>query len=108
MIILFLEFNVVNQFHWLTSTEFIGGRATGQLSPGPVVLTAAFVEYKVAEVLGVIAISVAIFIPFFAFIIMAASMLLKLQGSAEIRAFLQGVPPRVVEAIATATAPFSI
>ena len=43
MIIPLLEFQVVKQFHWLTETEFINGVAIGQLSPGSVVLTAAFV-----------------------------------------------------------------
>ncbi len=105
VIIPLLEFNVVNQFHWLTSTEFISGVAIGQLSPGPVVLTAAFVGYKVAGVLGAIAASVAIFTPSFAFIMIAAPLLVQVRRSARVRAFLQGVTPGVVGAIAAATVP---
>ncbi|MGK7912372.1 MAG: chromate efflux transporter, partial [Synechococcus sp.] len=39
VIIPFIETEVVEKLHWLTTTEFLNGVAIGQLSPGPVVLT---------------------------------------------------------------------
>lgn len=105
VIIPLLEFEVVEQLHWLTQTEFINGIAIGQLSPGPVVLTAAFVGFKVAGVLGALVSTVAIFAPSFAFIMLAAPLLQRVRQNPWIRAFLQGVTPAVLGAIAAATIP---
>mgnify|MGYP000123370979 CR=1 FL=1 len=105
VIIPLLEFEVVEQLHWLTQTEFINGVAIGQLSPGPVVLTAAFVGFKVAGVLGALVSTLAIFAPSFAFIMLAAPLLLRIRQNPWIRAFLQGVTPAVLGAIAAATIP---
>lgn len=105
VIIPLLETEVVEQLHWLTTQEFINGVAIGQLSPGPVVLTAAFVGYKVAGVLGALVSAIAIFTPSFAFIMLAAPLLQRLRRSAGVRAFLQGVTPAVVGAIAAASWP---
>lgn len=105
MIIPLLEFEVVEQLHWLTQTEFINGVAIGQLSPGPVVLTAAFVGFKVAGVLGALVSTIAIFAPSFAFIMLAAPLLLRARKNLWIQAFLKGVTPAVLGAIAAATIP---
>lgn len=105
VIIPLLEAEVVEQLHWLTTQEFINGVAIGQLSPGPVVLTAAFVGYKVAGVLGALVSAIAIFTPSFAFIMLAAPILQRLRRSPWVRAFLQGVTAAVLGAIAAASWP---
>ncbi|WP_017325623.1 chromate efflux transporter [Synechococcus sp. PCC 7336] len=107
VIIPLLEFEVVEQLHWLTPTEFINGVAIGQLSPGPVVLTAAFVGYKVAGAIGALVAAIAIFTPSFAFIMLAAPLLVRLRRNLWIRAFLQGVTPAVLGAIAAAAIPIA-
>ena len=105
VIIPLLEFEVVDKLGWLTRSEFINGVAIGQLSPGPVVLAAAFVGYKAAGVLGALIASVGIFTPSFGFIMLAAPLLLQIRQSPWVRAFLQGVTPAVLGAIAAAAAP---
>ncbi|MEM9907618.1 MAG: chromate efflux transporter [Cyanobacteria bacterium P01_D01_bin.44] len=107
VIIPLLEFEVVDRLHWLTLNEFIDGIAIGQLSPGPVVITAAFVGYKVAGVLGALVSTIGIFTPSFLFIMLAAPVLLRLRKNAWIQAFLKGVKPAVLGAIAAATIPLS-
>ncbi|PSB07877.1 chromate transporter, partial [filamentous cyanobacterium CCP2] len=107
VIIPLLEFEVVNQFHWLTQSEFIDGVAIGELTPGPVVITAAFVGYKVAGVLGAIVSSVAIFPPSFLFIMGAAPLLVRIRRNPRIRSFLKGVTPAVLGAIAAAAIPLA-
>ncbi len=107
VIIPLLEFEVVEQLQWLTRTEFINGVAIGQLSPGPVVLTAAFVGYKVAGVLGALVSAIAIFLPSFAFIMFAAPLLLKIRGNPRVKSFLRGVTPAVLGAIAAAAIPLA-
>ncbi|MGB0562965.1 MAG: chromate efflux transporter [Spirulinaceae cyanobacterium] len=107
VIIPLLEFEVVEKLNWLTTTEFINGVAIGQLSPGPVVLTSAFVGYKVAGVLGALVSAVAIFTPSFAFILLATPILLRIRQNPWIRAFLKGVTPAVLGAIAAAAIPLA-
>ncbi len=105
VIIPLLEFELVERLGWLTTADFINGVAIGQLSPGPVVLTAAFVGFKMAGLLGALTATVGIFTPSFLFIMLAAPLLLKLRQNDWVKAFLKGIRPAVVGAIAAATLP---
>ena len=107
VIIPLLEFEVVDKLHWLTRIEFLNGIAIGQLSPGPVVLTAAFVGFKVAGVLGALVASIGIFTPSFLFIMMGAPILLRVRNNPWIKAFLTAVRPAVLGAIAAAAIPLA-
>lgn len=107
VIIPLLEYDVVEQLHWLTRSEFLNGIAIGQLSPGPVVLTAAFVGFKVAGVLGALVASIGIFTPSFLFIMAGAPLLLRLRQNPYVKAFLMAVRPAVLGAIAIATLPLA-
>lgn len=107
VIIPLLEFEVVDRLQWLTRTEFLNGIAIGQLSPGPVVLTAAFVGFKVAGVLGALVASIGIFTPSFLFIMAGAPILLRVRQNPWVKAFLMAVRPAVLGAIAAAAIPLS-
>ncbi|MDH6105051.1 chromate efflux transporter [Anabaenopsis tanganyikae CS-531] len=107
VIIPLLELEVVNQFHWLTPREFIDGVAIGEFTPGPVVITAAFIGYKVAGALGALISCVAIFTPSFLFIMGAAPLLVRIRQNPWIRSFLRGVTPAVLGAIASAAIPLA-
>lgn len=105
VIIPLLEFEVVERLGWLSTTDFINGVAIGQLSPGPVVLTAAFVGYKVAGFLGALVAAIGIFTPSFLFIMLAAPLLVHLRRNAWVQAGLKGIKPAVVGAILAAAVP---
>lgn len=105
VIIPLLEVEMVEKLHWLTRSEFLNGIAIGQLSPGPVVLTAAFVGFKVAGVLGASVATVGIFTPSFLFIMAGAPILLRLRQNPWVKGFLNGVKPAVLGAIAAAAVP---
>ena len=105
VIIPLLEFEVVERLGWLSTTDFINGVAIGQLSPGPVVLTAAFVGYKMAGFLGAFVSAVGIFTPSFLFIMLAAPVLVRLRKNPWVQAFLKGIKPAVVGAIMAAAMP---
>ncbi len=107
VIIPLLEFEVVSQLHWLTQSEFLDGVAIGELTPGPVTITAAFVGYKVAGVLGALVAAIAIFTPSFLFIIGAAPFLIRIRRNPWIQSFLKGVTPAVLGAIAAAAIPLA-
>ncbi|MBU6229427.1 MAG: chromate efflux transporter [Cyanobacteria bacterium REEB459] len=102
VIIPLLESTVVSQFHWLTHSEFIDGVALGSITPGPVVITAAFVGYKVAGALGALAATVGIFAPSFAIIMVASPFLRRLRQRRWVKSFLQGVMPAVLAVLGVA------
>ncbi|MEM9485683.1 MAG: chromate efflux transporter, partial [Cyanobacteria bacterium P01_F01_bin.116] len=105
VIIPLLEFEVVERLGWLSTADFINGVAIGQLSPGPVVLTAAFVGYKMAGFWGAFISAVGIFTPSFLFIMLAAPLLVRLRKNPWVQAFLKGIKPAVVGAIMAAAVP---
>lgn len=102
VIIPLLETAVVDDFGWMTRNQFIDGVALGELTPGPVVITAAFVGYKVAGALGALVATIAIFTPSFVFIMFASPFLVWLRQNPWVKSFLKGVMPAVLGAIAAA------
>jgi chromate transporter len=60
-----IQEEVVTRLGWLTTREFIDGIALGQVTPGPIVITATFVGYKVAGVVGAALSTLAVFFPSF-------------------------------------------
>ncbi|MEM9266212.1 MAG: chromate efflux transporter [Cyanobacteria bacterium P01_F01_bin.13] len=105
VIIPLLEFEVVQRLGWLSTADFINGVAIGQLSPGPVVLTAVFVGYKMAGFWGALVSALGIFTPSFLFIMLAAPLLVRLRRNGWVQAFLKGIKPTVVGAIMAAAVP---
>lgn len=47
-----IQYEMVARFHWLSTKEFLDGIALGQVTPGPILITATFVGYKVSSFLG--------------------------------------------------------
>ena len=91
-----IESEVVNTHHWLTHQEFADATALGQITPGPVLITATFVGYRVAGTLGALVATISIFLPAFLMTIAAASSLKRFRTNAQVQAFLKGVAPAVV------------
>src|SRR5205085_1549665 len=51
-IIPFLYGGVVERYHWLTDHEFLDAIAVAMITPGPVVITSAFIGYLTAGPIG--------------------------------------------------------
>jgi chromate transporter len=101
-IVPFLYGGVVNQFHWLTERQFVDAIAVAMITPGPVVITAAFIGYMVAGLIGGTAAAAAVFAPPFLIVILAAPYYRRFAGNPRVKAFVQGVTAAAVGAIAGA------
>ncbi|HMF57529.1 MAG TPA: chromate transporter [Pyrinomonadaceae bacterium] len=91
-----IEAEVVDSHHWLTHQEFVDATALGQITPGPVLITATFIGYRVAGTLGAIVATLSVFLPAFVLTIAAGSSLRKFRMNRQVQAFLRGVTPAVV------------
>ena len=98
-----LEGEVVNRFGWLSHHEFVDSVALGQITPGPVVITATFVGYKILGLLGACLATVAVFFPSYCLTLAISLCYQRFKSSQVIQAFLRGVAPSVVGMLASAT-----
>jgi len=91
-----IEAEVVDTHHWLTHQEFADATALGQITPGPVLITATFIGYRVAGTLGAIVATISIFLPSFLMTVVAGSSLARFHNNRIVQSFLKGVTPAVV------------
>lgn len=91
-----IEAEVVETHHWLTHQEFADATALGQITPGPVLISATFIGYRVAGLLGALVATGSIFLPAFLLTIAAGSSLRRFRSNRQVQAFLRGVTPAVV------------
>ena len=56
-----LQHDVVDKYHWLSQNEFIDALAFGQMTPGPVVITATYIGHNLAGMPGAFVATIAIF-----------------------------------------------
>jgi chromate transporter len=96
----FMQEQVVDQFGWLTPQEFVDGLALGQLTPGPILMLAAFIGFKLAGVTGAAVAGSAIFLPSFLMMLSVLPLLRKLKDLQWLRAFMRGVGAAVIGALA--------
>ena len=98
--IAFIQDQVVNQLHWLTPEEFIGGLALSQFTPGPILMVAAYVGYKVVGVTGAVIGAAAIFLPSFMLMLAILPVFDHVRTLVWTRAALRGIGPAVIGVLA--------
>jgi chromate transporter len=91
-----IEKVVVGVHHWVSSKEFADGIAMGQVTPGPVAITASFVGYKVAGIGGAIISAIAIFFPPAFLMLVAQQFINRIKNKPEVEAVFKGVRPAVI------------
>ncbi len=87
---------VVAGKQWVTQAEFVDAIALGQITPGPILISAAFIGYKVAGVAGALVGTIGIFLPPAVVMVLASSMLERIKNSRVIQSVLRGVRPAVI------------
>ena len=90
---------VVGDFGWMSYRQFFDGVTLGQVTPGPVVKTAAFVGYSVGGVFGAGVATLGVFLPPFVIVTLLAPLFRKMKSNKILQAFLKGVRPGAVGAI---------
>jgi chromate transporter len=91
-----IEKVVVGVHHWVSSKEFADGIAMGQVTPGPVAITASFVGYKIRGVWGAIIAAVTIFVPPAILMLLAQQFIDRIKGKSSVEAVFKGVRPAVI------------
>lgn len=98
-IVPFLHGGVVGGFRWLTERQFLDAVAVAMVTPGPVVITVAFIGYLVAGVWGAILASIGVFLPCYLFVIFPAPYFRRFNENRQLRAFVNGVTAAATGAI---------
>src|SRR5215467_13631554 len=100
--IAFIQDQVVGQFGWMTPREFIDGLALGQLTPGPVLMIAAYVGYRLAGIAGAAVAATAAFLPSFVIMLAILPTLDRVRRMTWVRAVMKGMGPAVIGVLAVA------
>jgi chromate transporter len=102
-IVPFLHGGVVEQYRWLTERQFLDAIAVSMITPGPVVITVAFIGYLVAGPLGSLVAAVGLFVPVYVITIAMAPSFHRLARNRQVRFFVDGVTAAATGAIIGAT-----
>ena len=98
-----IQADVVDAHHWLTLSQFADGIALGQITPGPFLITAAFVGFKMGGVLGAALATFGMFSPSFAMTLIFTELFARLRNLAAFRGALAGVLAAFVGLLANVT-----
>ena len=101
-IIPFLYGGVVKEYGWLNDQQFLDAVAVAMITPGPVVITVAFIGFLVAGLSGAILAALGTFLPCYLFTVVPAPYFKKHGKRPGIVAFVDGVTAAAVGAIAGA------
>jgi|UniRef100_A0A7V3RFS2 chromate transporter len=92
----FIQNEVCVYRNWLTRKEFLDGFALGQITPGPVAITATFVGFKVMGIIGAFISTIGIFLPSFLMLIGLLKIYKRIEGNRYVDSFLNGIKSAVV------------
>src|SRR5256885_615760 len=98
----FLYGGVVQGHHWLTDRQFVDAVAVAMITPGPVVITVAFVGYLVAGLAGAAAAALGIFLPVCLIVVVLAPSYKRWAKNPQLNAFVRGVTAAATGTIAGA------
>jgi chromate transporter len=99
-IVPFLYGGVVQGHHWLNDRQFVDAVAVAMITPGPVVITVAFIGYVVAGVAGGAAAALGVFLPVYAMVVLLAPSYKRWAKNPQLNAFVRGVTAAATGAIA--------
>jgi len=101
-IVPFLYGGVVKEYHWLTERQFMDAVAVAMITPGPVVITVAFIGYLVRGLFGATMAAIGVFLPVYLFVVIPSPWFKKHAKDPRLNAFVKGVTAAATGAIAGA------
>jgi chromate transporter len=81
---------IVDGMRWLNLTAFRDGIALGQITPGPVFITATFIGFKVQGIIGALVATIGIFTPSLAAIILVGRAHAKIKNHKIVKVIIKG------------------
>ncbi len=96
VIIPMIENEVVNNYSWLTKAEFIDAVTLGQITPGPIIISATFIGYKVCGIVGATIATASVILPSFIMICLATEAIKKFRENKILANFLRGARIAVI------------
>ena len=101
-IVPFLYGGVVREYGWLDERQFLDAVAVAMVTPGPVVITVAFIGYLLRGTPGALAAAAGVFIPCYLFVIGPAPFYERIASNTRVVAFVNGITAAATGAIAGA------
>jgi chromate transporter len=101
-IVPFLYGGVVRDHRWLTDQQFLDAVAVAMITPGPVVITVAFIGYLVQGFGGAVLAALGVFLPCYLFVVIPAPFYDRFADDPRLKAFVDGVTAAATGAIAGA------
>ncbi len=77
--------------HWLDAKTLMDGIALGQVTPGPIVITATFVGYLLYGIAGAVVATICIFAPSFVVLLLVTPWFDRIKGNTIFRQAMKGV-----------------
>ena len=90
-IVPFLYGGVVQEYGWLNDKQFLDAVAVAMLTPGPIVITVAFIGYLVTGFPGAVAAAVGVFLPVYLFVVIPYPFFDRISDNVKVKAFVGGV-----------------
>ena len=88
---------IVNEIGWLNSQQFIDCIAMGQITPGPILISATFVGYKMNGITGALLATFSIFAPSSVIIIFISRFFLYFKNNMFAKKIIQGIKKGIIE-----------
>jgi chromate transporter len=93
---------IVEGLHWLSDQQFVDAIAMGQITPGPIFISATFIGYKIAGMVGALNATISIFAPTAILTIICARFFNRIRKSVVINLVFKGLRPAIIGMIISA------
>jgi chromate transporter len=101
-IVPFLYGELVQTHAWLNDRQFLDAVAVAMITPGPVVITVAFIGYLIAGTWGMTVAALGVFLPVYLFVVLPAPYFRRNRDQPIVKTFVEGVSAAATGAIAGA------